>query len=113
MTTFHFMVLSNPVEGREDDFNTWYDKEHLDDLLAIDGFQAAQRYRLAALGPGQEEPTYRYAAVYEVEADNGAAAQEKLMDALRSGRVRASDTIAPDALTGWFEPIGERRISPS
>jgi hypothetical protein len=113
MTTFHFMVFSNPVEGREDDFNTWYDKEHLDDLLAIDGFKAAQRYRLAALGPGQDEPTYRYAAVYEAEGDDAAAAHEKLMDALRSGRVRTSDAIAPGALTAWFEPIGERRIAPS
>ncbi len=113
MTTFHFMVLSNPVEGREDDFNTWYDKEHLDDLLAVDGFKAAQRYRLAALGPGQEEPTYRYAAVYEAEADDATAAQAKLMEALGSGRVRASDAIAPGTLTAWFEPIGERRIAPS
>jgi hypothetical protein len=113
MTTFHFMVFSNPVEGREDDFNTWYDKEHLDDLLAIDGFKAAQRYRLAALGPGQEEPTYRYAAVYEAEADDATVAHQKLMDALGSGRVRAGDAIAPGALTAWFEPIGERRIAPS
>jgi len=113
MATFHFMVFSNPVDGREDDFNTWYDKEHLEDLLAIDGFKAAQRYRLAALGPGQDEPTYRYAAVYEAEGDDAAGLQQKLMDALTSGRVRPPNSIAPGALAAWFEPIGERRIAPS
>jgi hypothetical protein len=113
MTRFHFMVFSNPVEGRDDDFNTWYDKEHLEDLLAIDCFTAAQRYRLAALGPGQEQPTYRYAAVYEAEGDDAAVAQQKLMDALTSGRARASDAIAPGTFAAWFEPIGERRLAPS
>jgi len=113
MTTFHFMVFSNPVEGREDDFNTWYDKEHLDDLLAVPGFVAAQRYRFAALGPGQNEPTYRYAAIFEAEADDVVTVQENLMAALGSGRVGGSDAIAPGALPAWFEPIGERRTAPS
>jgi hypothetical protein len=111
VSTFHFMVLSNPVEGREEDFNTWYDDEHVVDLLAVEGITAVQRYRFAALGPGQEAPAYRYVAIYEAEADDVAAVQETLMTALRSGAVRPSDAIAPGALATWFEPIGERRVA--
>jgi hypothetical protein len=113
MGTFHFLVLSNPVAGRDDEYNTWYDKEHIEDLLAVDGIRAAQRYRFAALGPGQQEPSYQYAAVYEAEADDVSVVQQNLMAALTSGRVRSSDAIAPGALATWLEPIGERRTAPT
>jgi hypothetical protein len=113
MATFYFLVLSNPVEGREDDYNTWYDKQHVEDLLSVEGITAAQRYRLAALGPGQQEPTYQYAAIYEADADDVSVVHENLMAALKSGRMAQSDAIAPGALATWFEPIGERRTASS
>jgi hypothetical protein len=113
MGTFHFLVLSNPAEGREDEFNTWYDKEHVEDVLAVEGFTAAQRYRFAALGPGQDEPAYRYAAIFETEADDVAVVQQNLLAALTTGQTRRSDAIAPGALATWFEPIGERRTAPT
>jgi hypothetical protein len=113
MTTFHFLVLSNPVEGREDDFNRWYDDEHVEDLLSIEGFTAAQRYRLAALGPGQDKPTYRYAAIYEADADDVSVVHENLMTALKSGATRSTDAIAPGSLALWLEPIGDRREAAS
>lgn len=54
MARHHFIVLSNPVAGREDDYNDWYDNEHLDDVLKVEGFVAAQRFRLAPMNPAQE-----------------------------------------------------------
>jgi hypothetical protein len=110
VTTFRFLVLSNPAEGQEDEFNAWYDKEHLDDLLAIDGFTAAQRYRVGP-GPGLETAPFRYAAVYEVEAGDVSDAHARLTEALGSGRVRRSGAIALGALTLWLEAIGDRRTS--
>jgi hypothetical protein len=113
VTTFRFLVLSNPAEGQEDEFNAWYDSEHVGDMLAIDRFAAAQRYRVAAPGPGLETAPYQYAAVYEAEADDVSAARAGLMDALGSGRVRPSGAIAPGALTLWLEAIGDRRTAPA
>jgi hypothetical protein len=110
MTTFRFLVLSNPAQDQEAEFNAWYDKEHLDDLLAIEGFTAAQRYR-AAPGPGLDTAPFRYAAVYEAEADDVSVANARLMDALGSGRVRPSGAIAPGALAIWLEAIGDRRTA--
>jgi hypothetical protein len=111
MPTYYFMVLSNPADGQEDEFNSWYDEEHIEDLLSVEGITSAQRYRFAALGPGQDEAAYRYAAIYEAEADDVATAQQNLMTALTSGRFARSDAIAPGALATWFEPIGERRTA--
>ena len=44
MTKCNFVILSNPVAGREDEFNEWYTKQHLDDVLKVPGFVAAQRF---------------------------------------------------------------------
>jgi hypothetical protein len=43
----------------EDDFNRWYEEEHLAERLAIPGFLRACRYRAVVGGP-------KYLAVYEV-----------------------------------------------
>jgi hypothetical protein len=111
MTAFRFLVLSNAVAGQEGEFNAWYDNEHLGDLLAHAGFAAAQRYRVAAPGPGLDVAPFQYAAVYETEAADASEAHARLMDALRSGRVRGTGAIAPGSVALWLEAIGDRRTA--
>lgn len=48
MATHIFDVHSNPVPGREDEYNDWYTNQHLSDVLASPGFVAAQRFEVAA-----------------------------------------------------------------
>jgi hypothetical protein len=48
-----------PPPAWEDDFNRWYDQEHIPLRMAVPGFRSAQRYR-ATDGAG-------YLAVYEME----------------------------------------------
>jgi len=35
------IVLTNPVEGKEDSFNDWYTNQNLHDVLKIDAFISA------------------------------------------------------------------------
>lgn len=62
------VVGTNPVVGREDEFNEWYSTEHIPDLLAVPGIVSARRY-VALDEPDAEdaEPQYRYLALYEIE----------------------------------------------
>jgi hypothetical protein len=72
MTEPHrFLVFTNPSEGREDEFNTWYDKVHLRDVVAVPGITSVQRYELAPRRsePDATSPTHRYLAVYELDGD--------------------------------------------
>ncbi len=39
------LVLNDVVKDMEDEFNRWYQEQHLGDRLGIDGFQRARRYR--------------------------------------------------------------------
>jgi hypothetical protein len=67
MASYAYTVFSDAVPGREQEFNRWYDEQHLADVLKVPGFVAAQRFRLAqddAAAPA------RYLAIYEIETDD-------------------------------------------
>jgi hypothetical protein len=90
------VVGSNPVAPeQEDEFNRWYLEDHLDDVLAVAGFNAARRYTLSPVRPmADTEPSpYGYLAVYEVEADDLEVAGRDLQAALDSGAIPVSETF--------------------
>jgi hypothetical protein len=90
------VVGSNPAAPEhEAEFNRWYVEEHLDDVLAVAGFNAARRYTLSPVRPmADTEPSpYGYLAVYEVEADDLAVAGRDLQAALDSGAIPISETF--------------------
>jgi len=39
------VVLTNPVAGREDDYNDWYTNRHLGDVLEVPGIVSAKRLK--------------------------------------------------------------------
>jgi hypothetical protein len=71
MESYRFIVLSNPVSGREDEYNDWYSNRHIQDVVEAYGFTAAQRFVLASdpRNPAAT-PEYQYMAIYEMETDN-------------------------------------------
>lgn len=77
------LVLSNAVEGRDDEYNDWYDRVHLPDVLAVSGFVAARRY-VAEPSVRGELPAQRYAAIYEMEGDDLDALHRALGDAAKA-----------------------------
>jgi hypothetical protein len=104
------IVLSNAADERHDEFNDWYTNIHLRDVLAVDGFAAAQRFRLAdaQLQPDQPSP-HRYLAVYEIEADDVTAPLQALLSGVTSGAIPLSDTLDLGSVTTFaFTPITDR-----
>ena len=59
------ITLVNSAPGRDDEFREWYWDTHVVEVLALPGFVAAHRLRLAE-EPGGAAP-FRYATIYEVE----------------------------------------------
>ena len=60
MRTFTFVALTNAVAGREQEFNDWYDHQHVKDVLAIPGFLTAQRFeRVGQVVRSQPVPVSR------------------------------------------------------
>ena len=68
MRRFKMLVFSEPFLGREDEFNAWYTGRHLDDICALSGFAAAQRFTVHAVSMGTA--LNKYLAIYDVETDD-------------------------------------------
>jgi hypothetical protein len=108
MTRHVFVVLTNAVAGQEDEYNDWYNNRHLPDVLACNGFVAAQRFKLTEMDPGQEF-SHRYLALYEVETDDLAKTNQALTEAASDGAMFISPALnMDDAVAKYFTPITER-----
>ena len=55
------MVWIDMPNGMEEDFNNWYNQEHLDEVIAFPGVLGAARYEAVRSGP-------KHLAVYELES---------------------------------------------
>ena len=109
MPKYVFVVLTNPTEGRDSEFNRWYDERHLGEVLSLGPFRAVERFRIVETSPEQASP-YRYLALYEVDAPSPEAARQALRDGVSDGSVQMSPALDRDAMAAWFfEPITDRR----
>jgi Domain of unknown function (DUF4286) len=77
-----FIVLSNPQQGKDEEFNQWYDNHHLPEVSALDGFISAKRYKVSASQMTDESQSHQYVAVYEVEKGKEALAVKSLQRAI-------------------------------
>ena len=82
------IVLTNPVAGREDEFNDWYTHTHIPDVLAIPGIVAATRYRHLARGGAPAWGGFHYMAIYELETAD-------LRGVFRTLRARMGTALMP------------------
>ena len=108
MARYTFVVMTNAIEGREDEFNDWYSNRHLPDILATEGFVAAQRFRLADMNPEQDF-SHRYLALYEVETEDLEKTNQLMMEAANDGGMFISPALnLGNAVAKYFAPITDR-----
>lgn len=76
-----FLVMTNPVEGKEKEYNDWYSNIHAKEVVAIKGFKSAQRFRLTKAQQFEEQP-FKYMAIYEVENEDVEGTIQRLGEAV-------------------------------
>lgn len=103
------IVFSNPDEGRDEEFNEWYDNVHVPEVLKVPGVISAQRYDLRPLaredwvGPG-----FRYLAIYEIEGDPDEVLA-KTSAAVHNGEIVMSETFdARGSRLSFWAPRGPK-----
>jgi hypothetical protein len=101
------IVFTNAAEGRDAEFNRWYDEVHLPDVLGVPGIVSAQRFALAEAQMFRDQ-AHRYVTIYEIEGD-AAEALEALKKA--SPAFQMTDSMAQDAHVAVVEAIGPRRTA--
>jgi len=85
MAKYTFVVLTNPVEGKEDEYNKWYNQHHIPDVISVPGFVSGHRFRLADTQFGGEASrAFKYLALYEIETDDLPALSARFQKELSS-----------------------------
>ncbi|MEZ4332525.1 MAG: hypothetical protein R3F35_12260 [Myxococcota bacterium] len=108
MPKYRFLVYTNARDGRDDEFNRWYDEIHLAEVVAVPGFTGAERQTIRPL-PGEPPPPHRYLAIYDIESDDVEKTIAGLMERGTTGGFRMSDALADDARTVLYEVITPHR----
>lgn|SRR3546814_2154827 len=109
MGEYKLVVLTRPVEGREDEFNDWYTNQHLDDVLAIPGFTAAQRFKIK--GAPVSPTSWEYFAVYEVDHEDPQSVLDDMMSRVGTDKMPMSEAMAEDLYCVLYEEITPRKVA--
>ena len=96
-----FLVFSNPVAGKEAEYNEWYDNVHVPDVLNVPGVCGAKRYEVAQLDP-KTAPAHKYLAIYELDGEPGDV-MSGLMSRVGTDQMTMSDALdmATISMTIW------------
>jgi hypothetical protein len=89
MARYVWMVSAAAKPGREAEFNQFYDRQHVPDVLKSPGFVSCRRLRAL------EEPPLagHYVALYEIESDNPKASIRQLY------RLLGTEAMPPNPAT--------------
>ena len=73
------VVYTNPVPGKEDEYNDWYNNVHLGEVLRTPGMIGARRFKLVEGAGSGDEPQHGYLAIYELESENVKATLKQML----------------------------------
>jgi hypothetical protein len=104
-----FIVMSDPVAGKEREYTEWYDRQHLGDVLKIPGFISAQRFSFVS--KINDVPHWRYCALYTIDSYDPEAVVAELTRRVSSGEVYVSDGIDPHVYAAVYVPLGDEMFA--
>lgn len=83
-------IRTAPTTGQEGAFETYYDSQHVDDILAVPGFVSARRYQ--SLAP-EGEWAGTMMSIYEIEAESAEAVMAEMGRRYGTDQMPLSDTV--------------------
>jgi len=104
MGHYTLVVMSNPVEGRDAEYNDWYSRQHLHDVLRVPGFASAERFKM--VGAPLSEAGWQYCALYQLEHDRPQQAVDELLRRAGTDAMPMSDAMDPAWCAVLYESIG-------
>lgn len=114
---YAYLVMSDPLPGKEWDFNDGYQNMHMGDLVQLPGWTGAQRFRLVPVAPRETKPLYRRGnlIIWDQEGDDLANIQAQSRAAIAGGKSRLIPGFdyAPDGpVSVTYQVIGARTPRP-
>ena len=117
LTRYVYLVMSDPLPGREFDFNDGYQNMHMGDLVQLPGWTGAQRFRLVPVMPRTTQPLYRRGnlIIWDQEGDDLSKIQSASKAAIAGGKSRLIPGFdySPDGpVSTTYQVIGPRVTRP-
>lgn len=88
---YTMIVFTSPADGRDEEYNAWYDNVHLPEFSALPGVISGRRFQVTSPTPGGKAT---YAAIYELSDE-----PDKVLAAMGAG-VEDGSIHMSDALDG-------------
>jgi hypothetical protein len=115
-------VFTNPVPGKEDEYNRWYNDVHLGDVVKVPGIVGAQRFALSQnqmvqdpetleLGTKQTEKAslpWKYVAFYEIDTDDLDGVFKELAGRAGTDQMPLSDALGERVATWCFQAVSPK-----
>jgi hypothetical protein len=92
---FTLIVYTSPADGREDEYNAWYDDVHLSEFSALPGVISGRRYQVTS-ATSDGKPTY--AGVYELSSHPDEVLKA-MSRAIKDGSMHMSDAVDQSSVT--------------
>jgi len=114
---YAYLVMSDPLPGREFDFNDGYQNMHMGDLVQLPNWTGAQRFRLVPVMPRAMQPLYRRGnlIIWDQEGDDLGKIQRASKAAIAGGKSRLIPGFdySPDGpVSVTYQVIGPRVTRP-
>jgi len=98
------LAFTNATNERHEEYNKWYDEQHLVDALVIPGIQWGERYQLC--DNSRNKSPYRYMAIYEI--DDVLKMQHEVNTRANTPRMPRSELMDMDRVFYEYELITPR-----
>jgi hypothetical protein len=107
MAIYQYIIMVSAAPGRLEEFERWYDNEHLRDVVAVPGVRSAKRYRLLSeLGAEYEveRPRWNSLSIYELETDDPVSLARHIRSLAGTAAMPMSDAVTK---VGMLKMVGE------
>lgn len=105
MAKYSMVVQSKAVDGKDAEYNTWYDNQHFGDICAIPGVTGGRRLEQVMTVAG--EPGLKYLAIYDIETDNIGAVMAEMGRRGAEGLMPISDALDAPASQLWIYKVSD------
>lgn len=100
MGKYVMVVQSRAKNGRDDEYNKWYDSTHIKDICALPGVKSGRRFESTGIGMGGAGQ--KYLAIYEIEADDPTAWFAEMGKRAAEGKMSMSDSLDAENAILWI-----------
>jgi hypothetical protein len=95
MALYQYVVVTRAVEGRTQEFERWYDEQHLSDVVALPGVVSAKRYKMVSTSAlGMEAPPWDSLAIYEIDAEDPQTVLQSMVKHANTDKMPLSDAMS-------------------